>query len=102
MAGKNTAAYAIFPNRAAAERAVDQLNAAGFSHQDVSVLMSDTDSSREFATEKNTKAPEGTATGVGVHYDFGWYGVSQAQIVRRRHAVDKHPGLVASPDGVDD
>ncbi len=66
MAGKNTAAYAIFPNRAAAERAVDQLNAAGFSHQDVSVLMSDTDSSREFATEKNTKAPEGTATGVGV------------------------------------
>lgn len=66
MAGKNTAAYAIFPNRGAAESAVDQLNAAGFSHQDVSVLMSDKQDSKTFATEKNTKAPEGTATGVGV------------------------------------
>ena len=66
MAGKNTAAFAIFPTRAAAESAVDRLIAAGFSNQDVSVLMADTDSAREFATEKNTKAPEGTATGVGV------------------------------------
>lgn len=66
MAGKNTAAFAIFPSRAAAESAVDRLIAAGFSNQDVSVLMSDNDSAREFATEKNTKAPEGTATGVGV------------------------------------
>ena len=66
MAGKNTAAFAIFPTRAAAESAVDRLIAAGFSNQDVSVLMSDTNSSREFATEKNTKAPEGTTTGVGV------------------------------------
>ena len=66
MAGKNTAAFAIFPNRMAAETAVDQLNAAGFSHQDVSVLMSDKEDSKSFATEKNTKAPEGTATGVGV------------------------------------
>ena len=66
MAGKNTAAFAIFPSRAAAESAVDRLVAAGFSNQDVSVLMSDKDNSREFATEKNTKAPEGTATGVGV------------------------------------
>jgi hypothetical protein len=66
MAGKNTAAFAIFPTRSAAESAVDRLVAAGFSNQDVSVLMSDKDNSREFATEKNTKAPEGTATGVGV------------------------------------
>ena len=66
MAGKNTAAFAIFATRPAAESAVDRLIAAGFSNQDVSVLMSDNDSAREFATEKNTKAPEGTATGVGV------------------------------------
>ncbi len=66
MAGKNTAAFAIFPTRAAAESAVDRLIAAGFSNQDVSVLMADNDSAREFATEKNTKAPEGTTTGVGV------------------------------------
>ena len=66
MAGKNTAAFGIFSNRAAAERAVDQLTSAGFSHQDVSVLMSDKEGSKDFATEKNTKAPEGTTTGVGV------------------------------------
>lgn len=66
MAGKNTAAFAIFIHRAAAESAVDKLTAAGFSNQDVSVLMSDQSGSRDFATEKNTKAPEGTATGVGV------------------------------------
>ena len=66
MAGKNTAAFAIFPDRTAAETAVDQLTAAGFSNQDVSVLMSDKEGSKDFATEKNTKAPEGTATGVGI------------------------------------
>ncbi len=66
MAGKNTAAFGIFPTRSAAETAVDRLTAAGFTHQDVSVLMADRNSSKDFATEKNTKAPEGTTTGVGV------------------------------------
>lgn len=63
MAGKNTAAFAIFPTRATAETAVDHLVAAGFSNQDVSVLMSDRHSTHDFATEKSTKAPEGTTTG---------------------------------------
>jgi hypothetical protein len=66
MAGKNTAAFGIFASRASAEIAVDRLTAAGFSNQDVSVLMSDKEGSKEFATEKNTKAPEGATTGVGV------------------------------------
>jgi hypothetical protein len=66
MAGKNTAAFGIYSNEATAETAVDQLIAAGFSNDDVSVLMSDVRGSKEFAAEKNTKAPEGTATGVGV------------------------------------
>ena len=64
MAGKNTAAFGIFPSRNAAEAAVDHLHAAGFSHDDVSVLMADKESSKEFASEKNTKAPEGTTAGV--------------------------------------
>ena len=63
MAAKNTAAFGIFPTRSAAETAVDRLNAAGFSYDDVSVLMADNDSARDFATEKHTKAPEGTTTG---------------------------------------
>ena len=66
MAGKNTAAFGIYPNNSAAERAVDQLIAAGFSNQDVSVLMADRQGSKDFAAEKNTKAPEGATTGVGV------------------------------------
>jgi hypothetical protein len=66
MAGKNTAAFGIYPSRATAEIAVDQLISAGFSHADVSVLMADRQGSKDFAAEKNTKAPEGAVTGVGV------------------------------------
>src|SRR6201994_1992968 len=66
MAGKNTAVFGIFSNRASAEAAVDRLTATGFSAQDISVLMSDKEVSHEFAAEKNTKAPEGATTGAGV------------------------------------
>lgn len=64
MAGKNTAVFGIYPSTAQAEIAVDRLTAAGFSNQDISVLLPDTQSSKEFAHEKNTKAPEGAASGV--------------------------------------
>lgn len=63
MENKNTAVFGIYPNIASAEAAVDQLVSAGFSETAVSVLMADTDSTREFAHRKATKAPEGTATG---------------------------------------
>jgi hypothetical protein len=66
MAGKNTAVFGIFSNKASAEAAVDRLTATGFSAQDISVLMSDKEVSHEFAAEKNTKAPEGATTGAGV------------------------------------
>ena len=64
MAGKNTAAFGIFPSHGAAEAAVDRLHAAGFSNDDVSVLMADRQGAKDFAAEKNTKAPEGTTAGV--------------------------------------
>src|SRR6266550_298314 len=63
MAGKNTAVFGIFPSRSQAEPAVDALMAAGYQREDVSVLAPDQRASHELATEKNTKAPEGTATG---------------------------------------
>jgi len=63
MAGSNTAVFGIFPSSNAAERCVDSLLAAGFRGDDISVLMPDQQTSREFAAEKNTKAPEGTTTG---------------------------------------
>jgi hypothetical protein len=64
MAGKNTAVFGIYKSSALAERAVNTILAAGFSNNDISVLLPDSPSSKEFAHEKNTKAPEGTATGV--------------------------------------
>jgi hypothetical protein len=64
MTGKNTAVFGIYKSSAQAESAVDRILAAGFSNNDISVLLPDTQSSKEFAHEKNTKAPEGTATGV--------------------------------------
>jgi len=64
MSSKNTAVFGIYPTAAAAEAAVDRLLAAGFTNSSISVLLPDDDSTRAFAHEKNTKAPEGTATGV--------------------------------------
>jgi hypothetical protein len=64
MAGKNTAVFGIYRTGDAAEGAVDALIAAGFPGGDISVLLPDTCSSHEFALQKETKAPEGTAAGV--------------------------------------
>jgi hypothetical protein len=64
MAGKNTAVFGIYSSGDHAERAVDTLLKAGFANQDISVLLPDTRSTRDFAHTKETKAPEGTATGV--------------------------------------
>jgi len=44
---------------------VEQLKAAGFSLNDISVLFPDKTGTRDFAHEHHTKAPEGAATGVG-------------------------------------
>jgi hypothetical protein len=64
MAGKNTAVFGIYKTVAQAEETVARLRTAGFSNDDISVLLPDNKSTKEFAHEKNTKAPEGTATGV--------------------------------------
>jgi hypothetical protein len=64
MGNKNVATFGIYSTPTSAEMAVDRLVAAGFSDQDVSVLMTDAYTTKDFAHEKNTKAPEGTAVGV--------------------------------------
>ena len=63
MAGKNTAVFGIYRTRADAENGVDQLITSGFRSEDVSVLLQDNLGTKDFAHEKHTKAPEGTATG---------------------------------------
>jgi hypothetical protein len=64
MSDKKTAVFGIFRTVAHAETCVDHLIASGFRNDDISVLLPDSKSSKEFAHEKNTKAPEGTTTGV--------------------------------------
>lgn len=63
MAGKNTAVFGIYRDRQQAEQAVDALRSAGFRNSDVSALLPDNVGTKDFAHEKNTKAPEGTTTG---------------------------------------
>src|SRR5580698_9049271 len=64
MSSKKTAVFGLYKTRSGAERAVDELIAAGFPNGDISVLLPDVQSSKELAHQKNTKAPEGAATGV--------------------------------------
>jgi hypothetical protein len=60
---KNMAVFGIYRDRQHAEQAVDALRAAGFRNSDVSVLLPDNVGTKDFAHEKNTKLPEGAATG---------------------------------------
>ena len=62
---KNIAVYGIYPDRERVEIAVDALRDAGFRNTDISVLFPEGSGSREFAHEKETKAPEGATTGAG-------------------------------------
>jgi Heat induced stress protein YflT len=64
MPGKKTAVFGIYQTERQAERTVEDLLAAGFSNDDISVLLPDNKGTKDFAHEKNTKAPEGTTAGV--------------------------------------
>jgi len=59
------AVFGILKDQQEASRAVDELKRAGFSRDDISVLFADKRGTKDFAHEKNTKAPEGAATGAG-------------------------------------
>lgn len=64
MDNKKTAVFGIYSSISAAETSVDTLLKGGFRSSDVSVLLPDNKGTRDFAHEKDTKAPEGTTTGV--------------------------------------
>jgi hypothetical protein len=63
MASKSV--FCIANSLSQAETIVDRLKAEGFSNNDISALFPDKDSTRDFAHEKNTKAPEGAVAGAG-------------------------------------
>jgi hypothetical protein len=66
MASHDAAAFGVFPTIANAEAAVDGLTMAGFSNQDVSVLLSDQAELEAFAEENNTNASGGATARAGV------------------------------------
>ena len=57
--------FCITKTEAQAIAIVEQLKAAGFSHNDISVLFPDKTGTKDFAHEQHTKAPEGAVTGAG-------------------------------------
>src|SRR5438034_1218604 len=71
MAGKNTAAFGIYRDRAMVENAVDTLKTQGFRNTDISVLFPQTAGTKDFAHEKHIKALEGATTGAGTGVVLG-------------------------------
>jgi len=63
MANKNNSVFGIYPDRLSVEEAVEALRAAGFRGTDISVLFQENQGTKDFAHEKNTKAPEGATAG---------------------------------------
>ena len=57
--------FCLAQDEVQASNIVESLKNAGFSNNDISVLLPDKSSTREFAHKKATKAPEGAAAGVG-------------------------------------
>jgi L-aminopeptidase/D-esterase-like protein len=70
------AVFCIAKTQTQAEAIVDRLKIQGFSNNDISVLFPDKSSTRDFAHEQHTKAPEGATTGgavgMGVGAVLGW------------------------------
>lgn len=73
---KHTAVFGIFKSRSSLENAVDQLKENGFMASDISALLPSMGGTQDFAHQKATKAPEGTATGAAsgavVGGGLGW------------------------------
>jgi len=60
---KNTSVFGIYRTQEQVSDAVDRLRLAGFRNTDISALLPENVGTKDFAHQKNTKAPEGAATG---------------------------------------
>ncbi|MEJ7730593.1 MAG: DUF3341 domain-containing protein [Polyangiaceae bacterium] len=67
----NKAVIGLVATYEQADAIVGSLQSAGFSSNDISALFPDKKGSRDFAHEKNTKAPEGAVAGVGAGATVG-------------------------------
>ena len=71
-----TSVYCLATSETQTRTIVENLHRSGFSTDDISVLFPDKGSTKDFAHEKHTKAPEGATTGVSaggvVGGTLGW------------------------------
>lgn len=65
VTGGAVSVYGVYHDQAKLESAVERLKSSGFDNNDISVVFPDKGRTDQFAMEKNTKAPEGAATGGG-------------------------------------
>jgi hypothetical protein len=63
--------FCLARDEAQANRIIEDLRNAGFTNNDISLLLPDKASTREFAHEKGTKAPEGATAGAGTGLVLG-------------------------------
>lgn len=72
----NKSVFGIYATRQEASTAVDAMRVAGFRNEDISALLPENVGTKDFAHEKNTKAPEGVAAGLAsgavLGGAFGW------------------------------
>ncbi|MBP1151090.1 MULTISPECIES: hypothetical protein [Methylocaldum] len=70
------AVFCVAKTREQAELIIDRLRSSGFSNNDISVLFPDKSTTKDFAHEQHTKAPEGATAGgvagMGVGAVLGW------------------------------
>lgn len=71
MLNTNTVVFAVFNDREKVNQCVDKLKSEGFQSNEISVLMPDKDSTKEFSQKKKTKAPEGTTIGASTGTTLG-------------------------------
>jgi hypothetical protein len=64
LTGEKTAAFGIYEAATLAKHGVNRLISGGFLGDAISILLPNRNSSKAFAHEKSTKAPERTAAGV--------------------------------------
>jgi hypothetical protein len=65
MSAKNIAVFGIYSHMQDVEAGLEQMREAGFRTEDVSVLFAENPGSKDLATLKSSKAPEGAVAGAG-------------------------------------
>lgn len=63
MGGKDIAVFGLYRTPSGVENALDALREDNFRNTDISVLLPENVGTKDFAHERHTKAPEGSATG---------------------------------------